>query len=327
MYWMRSSLFYRKGKRFMSEITMTIQEAESAIEGIRSGMELAKQYAYELWSRRGWTVLCRADGTPYRSFYDCIKDLFGERSASQVYRLKDAKQVELNTGRMLVQDTHARLLQGLASDQQRQILDRADEIARTEKRGRTAEHVSTAKTLVEAEAVVTESGNPFVQRMVATGEITVLAAAGIVQSLERLPSETQYQVMQVITECGGLTDPALIVPLADMVRREASPTPSRTLAALRVTGTLAGVPLARATMTDLQRAKIESQAEIIADAQAKQQAEAQAQGKPYERSIVVTLIAGNPQKTIKALRAALSEDDWQALCEALMTEEYSKIRR
>jgi len=303
-----------------SPIPMTHAEADAAICGIERGLAEAKQCAYDLWARGGWKVLRATSGRQYTSFYDCILDRFPGKSASQVYRLKDMRIVELNTGREKVADNHVRVLRGLSPDNQIRALDMADRLAETERRVRTTGHIEQAKQVIEAEQTVEASGNALVQQMVVAGEITALAGAAMVQALEKLPPNIQSGVMQVVGECGGLSDPALIPPLADMVQRENTPRPSLTLANLRKTGTLDGVPLKKATMTDLDNAKVASQSEYIANGEAERQARAFSAGKFVPQAVVVTIYRGDPKRSIRALRQAMGDEWFEGLAAAMMGE-------
>jgi hypothetical protein len=299
---------------------MTETEAESAIAGIRHHLDSAKQQAYDLWSRHGWRAVRAADGRAYTSFYDCIQDRFNDQSVSHVYRLKDIRLTELQLGRDDMKNAHVRALKQYPEAQRQRIMDKADAIAATE-RGVTVErHIHQAATVVAAEDAVEASGQPVVQQMVNSGEITAVTGQQMVQQLESLSPALQSGVLQIVTELGGLTDARLIKPLADMVAREGTDKPSRTLATLRATKTLAGVPLAKATMTNLQQAKAESQSQAITDSEAERLAKLRAAGKFIVQTVVVTVYRGDPKRSVRALREALGEEWYDGLRAAILEE-------
>jgi hypothetical protein len=199
-------------------------------------------------------------------------------------------------------------------------MDRADSIAATE-RVKTAErHIHQAAKVIGAEEAVEASGQPLIQNMVNTGEITPVVGQAMVQQIEDLPPPLQSGVMQVIAECGGLGDARLIKPLADMLAREGTEKPSRTLQTLRTTKTLAGTPLPKATITDLQQAKAESQSDAITDSENARRRAAAAQGKIMPEPVVLTIYKYDPKRTLRELKKALGGSEYKRLRDAILGE-------
>lgn len=269
-------------------------EAEACVTKIAKNLAEARAEVLRFYKGRGWIAL------GYLSFAACAQARFG-KSASQVYRLKDAALVQANvspTGEN-IPDRHVRVLKTLPEPQQVRAYETAQKLAQAENASKVTEaHVQKAVTVVKAEAVVEQ--NPLIAHLVTSAEITALAGKDMVERLGRLKPAIQTYVLDVIAKY-GLTCPELVTEFAHMKDRKPGEE-SRTLVVIEATGTIAGVPIRKATLSDLKRARYEAQQERLAEALERDRREKQIV------PVVVTVFRGDPARTLKALYEALQDE-------------------
>lgn len=271
------------------------EEAEASVSKIASSLETARAEVLRFYTGRGWLAL------GYHSFAACAQARFG-KSVSQVYRLKDAALVQANvspTGER-IPDRHVRVLKTLPEPtQQVRAYETAQKLAQAEQAPKVTEaHVAKAVQVVKAETVVEQ--NPLIAHLVTSSEITALAGKEMVERLGRLKPAIQRYVLDVIAT-HGLTCPELVTEFAQMRDRKPGQE-SRTLQGIEATGHIAGVPIRKATMTDLKRARYEAQQERLSEA-----LEDERRTKAVV-PVVVTVFRGDPARTLKALQEALQDD-------------------
>jgi len=293
---------------------MTRDEARECIQSIKDNLQAARRQAYALWSRRGWKTL------GYTSFHDCVKAEFNAVSVQHVFRLKDAAIVEHNLSpageKPDLPERHARALKALTRpEQQQEAYSLAQQIAATEGDGTrlTTRHVEQAVVQVQAKDTVFRSRYFVVANMVTTGQITAGTGLHLTRSLDRTAPQARGFVVQLMARYNGPTDPDLVPPLAEMYGRQDSDDPSRTLPPIQATGYVAGVPLSRATLTDLKRAQYEAMKEREAERTEQERQAKGAAGLPIVEEVAITVWRGDPEKTFRALKRALSDDDMLAL--------------
>ena len=273
---------------------LSASEAEASVKKIARNLAEARAEVLRFYKGRGWIAL------GYHSFAACAQARFG-KSASQVYRLKDAALVQANvspTGEN-IPDRHVRVLKTLPEPQQVRAYETAQKLAQAEHAPKVTEaHVSKAVQVVKAEAVVEQ--NPLIAHLVTSAEITVLAGKEMVERLGRLKPAMQTYVLDVIAK-HGLTCPELVTEFAHMKDRKPGEE-SRTLVVIEATGTIAGVPIRKATLSDLKRARYEAQQERLAEVLEEERRTKQV------LPVVVTVYRGDPARTLKALREALQDE-------------------
>lgn len=270
-------------------------EAEASVKKIALSLKSAREEVLRFYNGRGWLAL------GYHSFAACAQARFG-RSASQVYRLKDAALVQANispTGEN-IPDRHVRVLKTLPEPtQQLRAYETAQKLAQAEQAPKVTEaHVAKAVQVVRAESVVEQ--NPLIAHLVTSSEITALAGKDMVDRLGRLKPAIQTYVLDIIAKY-GLTCPELVTEFAQMKDRKPGQE-SRTLQTIEATGHIAGVPIRKATVTDLKRARYEAQQEHLADVLEEERRTKQV------LPVVVTVYRGDPARTLKALREALQDE-------------------
>jgi len=289
-------------------VLMTRQEAEECISIIKASLADARKHALDLYQREGWRAL------GYLSFKECAEAEFG-RSYQHLYRLKDAALIEQDlressAGEWLpatVPERHLRALKtALTTPEARsEAYILAQDAAKAEGEAVTERHVQKAVEIVKAKQVA--SRYAVIGHMVAMGEVTAFEGAAMSQHIDRLKPKIRGDVMQVIAQ-HGLTCPDLVPNIGQMFDRSPQ-TPSKTLATILATGHVAGVPLRKATMTDLVRAGWEASYEHAAERIEQQRAA----GKVVVEPIVINVYKGDPLKTFRALKKALPAADLIAL--------------
>jgi hypothetical protein len=270
-------------------------EAEASVQKIAKNLEEARVEVLRFWNGRGWLAL------GYHSFAACAQAKFG-KSVSQVYRLKDAALVQANvspTGEN-IPERHTRVLRQLPEpSQQVRAYERAQALALAEQAPKVTEtHVQKAVQVERAEAIIDK--NPLVKHMVTSSEISALAGKEMVERLERLKPTIQAYVLDVIGRY-GLTCPELVTEFGQMKDRKPGQE-SRTLEGIEATGTIAGTPIRKATMTDLRRARYAAQQERFTEALERERREKQIV------PVIITVYRGDPARTLKALREALQDE-------------------
>ena len=303
-------------------ILMTENQARECIASIKQGLASLKEALWSLWVGRGWEAL------GYASFNACIIAEFPERSASTLFRLKDAAQVEKNiaafeNGEDAVNllESHARVLNRLeGADDQFRAYTRGKAIAKAEGLEEpVARHFEQAVKFVEAERAVYSSPYHVITHMLASGDISAPVAAEMTKELDAVRITWRNQLEKVLTLISqhGLTCPALIPLIAFRYMRADKGEPSYVLEEIERTGCLGGTPLRLANMSDWANAKAESAKLKQAEAdEAKRQAQIEAGETPVD-IVPMNAYRGDGSRTVKALVIAL-QDDKEALEEVML---------
>lgn len=291
---------------------MTVEEAQACVQAIKAKMIDLRSAVYDLWQRRGWEAL------GYASFNACLKGEFGGMSAGHLYRLKDAAVIEgelrMSEDSPLenqLPEAHARQLKELDTRIDRvSAYRKAVQIAKTEGFSRpTAEHVKKAVEQVQVENGVQRSPYPVIAKLVADGVITARVGMAMVMELDKLRADVREGVLMIIEQY-GLSAPELIAPLGDMVGRPAG-RESYVLPEVIQAGHLGGVPLLRATLTDLENARYEAMLEHLAEGVEKKR---ERKGETSRRvSILIDTI--DIAYTLKALIDVLGDGGMRELVE------------
>lgn len=283
---------------------MSADEARACVQSIKAKMIDLRSAVHDLWQRRGWEAL------GYVSFNACLKSEFDGVSAGHLYRLKDAAVIEgelrMSEDSPLenrLPEAHARQLKILPNGADRVTAYRkATLIAKTEGASRpTIEHVKKAVTQVQVENGVQDSPYPVIAKLVADGKITASTGITMVTELNKLKADVREGVLMIISQY-GLSSPELIVPLGDMVGRPAG-RESYVLPEVIRAGHLGGVPLLKATLTDLENAKYEAMLEHRAEGTEKRR---ERDGETSRR-VSVMIDTVDMAYTLKALTSVLGD--------------------
>lgn len=284
---------------------MSEDEARLCVQSIKAKMIDLRSAVYDLWQRQGWMAL------GYASFNACLKAEFGDMSAGHLYRLKDAAVIEgelrMSEDSPLekaLPESHARQLKLLDNGADRvtayrkaTVLARGDGVPRP-----TSGHVQKAVQMVQTENAVQSSPYPVIGKLVAEGKITASTGLKMVAELNKIRDDVREGVLMVIAQY-GLSAPELIAPLADMVGRPAGKE-SYVLPEIIRTGHLGGVPLLKATMTDLENAKYEAMLEHRAEGTEKKR---EREGETSRR-VSVMIDTVDMRYTLKALGDVLGDE-------------------
>lgn len=297
-----------------NHIAMTEEEAEDCIRQLKEHLSAAKKYAYDLYHREGWKVLKDTYGNFYSSYRECLQDRMG-KSESYVYRLKDAHEVERNLStvspageKISLPVSHARQLRKLDTpDQQYAAYQSAKALAQVEGRTVTEEHVKRSVEATVLKKRVMES-YAVIAHMLERGELALQDASALTDALDAVkPKAILVPLLKLMAKHAGPRDAELIPPLVDMLRRQNTIRQSKVLRELLDTGMIAGVSLAKATMSDLRRARHEASQEHLTEGLEKQRRENAKRGKLIE-PVICTVYKGDQSKTRESLRRALHED-------------------
>jgi hypothetical protein len=293
---------------------MSRVEAEDKLSEVGSHVASMRSILLDFDQRLGWKAL------GYESMKDCMAARFG-KTFQTGYRQLLAAKVEMNirvhspAGESIaitpIPERHVRGtgIADLQPETQAEAYLNARRMAQAEGRDEpTAAHVEKSVEIIKAREAVFHTPYHVIGHMVTTGEITALEGKEMTEALEGLKSaKIRGDMVQLIAKF-GLTCPALIEPLGEMLKRQGTGKPSKTLATILVTGHVAGVPLRQATMSDLRRAKGEAQSEHISESEEARQANAVV----VIRQVVVNIDLGDWKRTKRKLKSALGEDgyDW-----------------
>jgi len=301
------------------------QEAKQCITDIKDGIEKAKQAAYKLWIG-GWKSLRDKKGNPYSSFRAAMLDHF-DKSMSQVYRLKNARELELklqsagNDDTISIKDTHARELKKLPDqDAMLEALDEAQTLADAEgSQTPEARHIKAGVHKVMSKNTVNKSEHHLLRHMMTKGDISPVVAADFVSELDKLTPAQRIYVQTLILK-HGMSDSKLIPLMASDFERKDTGDPSRVLQWLEEDGRLMNTPLAVATVKDWGKAKYESGKQRAAERKAQSDAEKRKRGEDVVEKVLCTLYKGDAEKTLKVLKSTLGEDDFEALKQLILME-------
>ncbi len=289
-------------------VAMTADEARACVENIRASYNDMRRNVYNLYMRRGWVAL------GYDSFQACLEKEFS-RSWQHLYRLKKAEeiQVEINSHSPMgetiaLPERQARVLSVLPSPESRHnAYVNATTLAKAEGQAVSVRHVERAVAMERTRERVTQSPYHVISHMMASGDITPMTAEQMVTHLENTAPRFQAYLLEMIAKF-SITCPDLLPELVSMKdRREGKE--SLTLKEIEASGMVAGVPLRKATLTDLQRARWEAQQAHIAESTETK--------TPKDVPVIITVYKGDVERTLKALAYALSAEDLRALAEAI----------
>lgn len=300
------------------EKLMTPPEAERCLQQIHDKAAELKDLVYELWSREGWRAL------GYDSFHACIQDRMG-KSASTLYRLKDVKEFELmlqQRGRdEEAKSSHVREYRKLPDgDTQFQAYQRARRIAQQEgKKHPTAENAREAVVQVQNELVIQNSPYRLIEHQWRTAVLTVHQALRMVRLLDALETPLRAPVLTLMGK-HGLTDPELIPLMARDWARQNTEDPSRVMQELLATGCVNGVPLKDAKARDYHQAKRASQWERRQEKEEESRRKKIREGDWVPEPVILTIYKGDMPRTLKALRQALGDNQYEHLRDAILAE-------
>lgn len=316
------------------DIAYHLQQRQHHEDGMRSHEDQARRAIKAFKDAQAWTLL------GYPSFAAAAQNEFG-RCYQQAYRLVaaaevDANLTEISGERYLVPVNHAKHLRKLPTpSQQQHAYDQAKSLASAEGGNVTEQHVERAVKSQQAHNFVGETQHKVVAHMVETGDVALKQAQRVVKEmdkLERYPQALAY--LNDLIGRFGLGDEKLIPLIAERyLNRVRQAKSSRLLVELEQSGTLAGTPLADANTTDWDQAIYYAQQQAISEASAAQPTVADAAAdddpvgdgddRPVPMPVVVTLYTHDPQRTLKALKWALSAKDLEILAK-LLTEELAQ---
>ena len=300
---------------------ISVETAEQCITDIRSGLKTAKKAVYDLWAKQGWCVLKNANGEFYSSFRECIRDRF-QQSESYIYRLKDVALVEAalksktgTTHTLLA--SHVRELKKLPNiEDKAEALNIAQSIANVTNRDLTAKHVEKGVLLVAARKRIERSGHAVIKLAYENNSLSTEEADALILALDRESAQAQLTIQELMVQYGTFKDANLIPLLARDIARENTADPSRVFQWVKE-GHVMDVPLKQATAADYKRAKQEARRIREAEEEARQNAERRKAGLPIVEKILCTVYKGDAEKTAKALKDLLGEDECRALVAAL----------
>jgi hypothetical protein len=305
--------------------TMTAAEARAKTDAIRLHLDQAGHHTFEarkealdLKRREGWKAL------GYSSFAACSKAEFG-KSYQYLYKLIRAEEIAESfalfspmgeTPHLI--ELHARELNKLPTPEaQHEAYERAQSLATAEQTNLEFRHVQQAVQITQAEQIANR--NPVIARMVAAEEITALTGAALARKCQQYTPAIQQRLFELMT-LYGLRNPALLDAFADMLARVGTLNPSRVLQEVLTTGCLGGVPLKDATYANLERAKAESQAARISEEQAVKRQLALEAGNIVPEPVITTLWKYDAKRTLKELRRALGDSEFERLRDAMLGE-------
>lgn len=288
---------------------MDALEAEACLIAIQGNLDEAARLTSDFDRRNGWKAL------RYPNLRACLESEL-EYSRSYVWRLEQAAQVAASIqdalpdgSRVIAREGTIRnsgikeLPSGIARAEAYTI---AHDMAAAEGTRLTALHLKNGVEQVKARNQIFSSRYTVITHLVVTGDITVAVGNEINQIMEKLPPRKRGYLMELMAKF-KLTCPALFVPIADLFER---PPGKESLVLPEIlTGFLAGVPLAAATVTDLKRANYAAQQQHFADNEEKRRTYNKQEQPVY---VTLSLPIGNLEKTQRILRRELGEAgfDW-----------------
>jgi hypothetical protein len=307
-------------------------EARATLIQIRGNLKSAANLITEFDQRLGWRVL------GYEGLDACILAEFGKPnlralieeelgySQAYSYRLAAANEVAANvqqfspTGEtVMVKERWVRDsgITKLDPPKQAEAIQAARELAKSEGgRDITTRHVSQAVEQVKAKEQLFTSTYYVVTHLVVTGKISRDAGLEMNAALEALAPRIRGQAVQLIGKF-GITCPALLAPIGEMLAREGTERASKVLPEV-LRGYLGGKRLREATLTDLENAKAEAAKEHQAEAVEARRKQTLAEGRSLIEPVNLIVWPGDKEKTIKALNRDLGEARLSWLIETLV---------
>lgn len=274
-------------------------EAREQADDIKQRGDDLKVRIWTWYTRKGWKAL------GYESFAESAEPELGmvfQTAYSYVvgYEVEQALSAENSpqgeTSRTSLPLKHAKQLGKLKSAPlQIEAHAKAWELATTQGDERpTEKHYQVAVETIQRKQATMKYA--VVGNMVTTGTLSIDDGEKMCAALERIKPQIRGELVKLIAT-HTMTCPDLVQPIAAMYGRESKVLPEV------LTGFLGGVPLRKATTTDLSRANYEARLQHIADDnEAKRQA-----NEPIEH--VITVYEGDPAKTFAALKRVLKAQD------------------
>lgn len=295
------------------EAQMRVGEIKERFEKVESVAREIRTLVLDFYERKGWKAL------GFKSFEDCARDCFG-KSSQYIYQIKDAGKMEqqmLSAGAEISPDAPERHFRSLktrltTTEERVAAYGIAKQLARAEGRDEpTEKHIDIGIAEQEQRDQVNTSPFRLVSSMMNDGSITPKTGVKMITYLNLLPPSVVGQVLDLIARY-GLSDPDLIPELGEMFSRGNE---SYTLPPIIASGTVSGTPLAKATMTDLKKAKREAAMQHQSEELAAKRTQAIANGQPLVEEVTTTLYKGDIERTVRALRRALGEPDYDKLAQ------------
>ena len=271
--------------------------------------------------QEGWKLL------GYESFQAWAKGEF-DVSWQQVYNIKAAAEfdAELSLYSPLgeiyhIPVKHATQLRKLKTPESRvRAYQMAEQQALAQgKETPTERIVEQVVYSIKAEETVFESAYQVVRQALAEATITAPQARQITLELDRLKDEPARAFVQKLMASYGLNNPDLVYPLGHKFLNERQKGKlSYVLDEIEATnGRLAGTPLARAHLRDLQRANAEAQQQHIAESEEQRHQQMLANGEVIPEQFALTLWKHAPVRSAKELIRLLPPEDLQDIFELL----------
>lgn len=288
-----------QARTLTAEIRLHYQNAAQQMAAVRAKIRLMHE-------RDGWRVL------GYANFVEWVERELPIKQA-QAYRLLNAAHLdELLELPEPLPEAHSRLLAALKTPEaKQQAYQQAQFIAKAENSPVLQRHIDTAVEMVKA--LRTSEKYAPVAQMVATGGITASQGAALTKALDQVPPHCLNSIFELIA-LYELRNAELIEPIAALVQRKLDKEDTSLILVSVLNGTLGGVPLRDATMTDYENERYKAQMQHIEDSNA----EAVAAGKVLP--IEVMIYPDKPALTVHALKMALTTLQFEALLAEMMKE-------
>jgi len=289
-----------------NRVMMTEDEATRTHKRILARDKAQSRDMQSMYDLDGWKVL------GYASWDEYLSQAF-DYSKSYLSRLNANIKVnhQLGTGETPLPERQTRPLNRLPDTLRSEAYETAKALAKAENGDLQVRHMEMASEQVELKQTVRDSGHRVISVMMDAGDVSPKTAQAMCEQLDILDPSTYSGVIQIIGE-HGLADPLLIPEFADMINRD-----SRTLARVMATGYINDKPIGQASLEDLKAEKLVSQSEIIGEKQEQARQKASEQGKLAVIAHVVTVYENAPERTLKSLKRALSDEDLKALKELI----------
>lgn len=290
------------------------EKARALTDLAKEHLEAARRNILDVYEAEGWKSL------GYDSFKAYAEKEFTQ-SWQQVYKIVSAAKVDRNlmeiTGESyLVPVNHGKVLAKLSSPAlQHEAYQLASMQADAQGEDVTQKKIESAVRTVEARERVRQSEHKVVQQMVASDEITAHHGVELVKELDKLGHDGRLFVQRLMAKY-NLQDAELAYLIG--YRFEKRGYDSKVIQEIERTGRLAGVPLAKATVSHWKRANAEAQKEHISEKEEEKREAQRQQNLPVEIPVIVTVYQNNPVRTIKALIEALSVKDIEQLHHATL---------
>lgn len=275
---------------------MTRVEAAACLEAIRGRVLEACEMALAFDQRMGWKAL------GYPTLRACFEAELGT-SWQHGYRLLARGDVQQSIRQLANDDTitvrenwiRGTGLRELEPSKRAEAYTLALQIASTEGDKQIVKrHIEQAVRQINARDEVFKSTYAVITNLVVTGKITPKRGREMSAAVDELLPRRRGYVVQLIAKYGlGMNDASIIVPVGNMFERQPGKE-SRVLPEVQ-TGYLAGVPLAKATATDLGKANAEAAREHREDGAPSVNVEPK----------IITVYVGDNARTYKALIEAL----------------------